>query len=151
MKIASCVTSMKIAHILLNHPWLYDRKVKTNQKANMHAFVWNIRKIKLKPRKPASAHSFIPPSPADSHVLTIRKVEKESKGVMHALVTKEVTAIDDDAEKFIRHATKPMLCEFANPTIELPNKLPLMREIQHDVFNSSQSIFAKLAISSHEP
>ena len=119
------IIPMNIAHILLV-PWLFDRKLITDQKKHMHSFKWKGQMVDLLPM-PLIALS--PPTPTTSsnpHVLTMRKFEEETKeqNVMFALVTKQV---QEPLKIRIHTKAQALLHEYSDLTPEeLPKELPPM-------------------------
>lgn len=85
------VIPMRVCHILLGRPWLYDRSVKHDGRENTYTFelngkrtTWRPIKEIPQPKKPAKKEVVKPPA----NVLSMRRLEAESKetGVICAMI-----------------------------------------------------------------
>ncbi|KAL5715946.1 hypothetical protein ACHQM5_017696 [Ranunculus cassubicifolius] len=143
------VIPMRVTHIILGRPWIYDRDVYHCGRENTYSFLFKSKKIVLKPMRTAEMEKYkVNKSKSHVgekatgdvkkplHILTKKKFEQESKetAVMYALVMKEVE------ETHLFHAsTMPveitkLLSDFSDVAPEeLPNELPPMRAVQHAI------------------
>ncbi|XP_059630408.1 uncharacterized protein LOC132273461 [Cornus florida] len=123
------VIPMDVCHILLGRPWQYDRSVTHDGRKNTYSFKMGKLEIFLLPSKEEKT----PKSSQEegSNFLTLSKFMKESDetGIVYMLVSKEeVQPIDMPSE------LQPLLEEFQDVTPDdLPNGLPLLRDIQHQI------------------
>jgi hypothetical protein len=95
------VIPMKVAHIILGRPWLYDRDVQHCGKENTYAFSFKNKDIILKPMTTAEMEKHKENKPKNAadvktnslHILTKRRFQDESMetGVIYAVVVKEVS------------------------------------------------------------
>uniref|UniRef100_A0A2N9IMT1 Reverse transcriptase zinc-binding domain-containing protein n=1 Tax=Fagus sylvatica TaxID=28930 RepID=A0A2N9IMT1_FAGSY len=130
------VIPMDVGHIILGRPWLYDLDVTIYGRTNSCSFTFKGKKIKLNPLQPRH--------------ITEGKKHEESKGkglhiispkVTERLVTKRATMfslmareIEPSIHKDPPEDAQPILKEFCYIFLnELPNELPLMRDIQHAI------------------
>ena len=130
------VIPMDVGHVILGRPWLYDLDVTIYGRTNSCSFTFKGKKIKLNPLQPRH--------------ITEGKKREESKGkglhiispkVTERLVTKRATMfslmareIETNIHKDLPEDAQPILKELCDifPD-ELPNELPLMRDIQHAI------------------
>ncbi|XP_024200577.1 uncharacterized protein LOC112203910 [Rosa chinensis] len=140
------VVPMKVAHILLGRPWLFDRDVNHNGKENTYSFLFNKKKVVLKPMQAAEMAKYkgkaskgVGSNKKSLHILTKKKfqVESEEAGVIYAVVAKEtvgITAVPNSPVCPENPELTELLSSFSDlAPEELPDELPPMRSIQHAI------------------
>lgn len=119
---------MKVCHILLDRPWLYNRKVKYDGYKNTYSFVLRQKKVILQPMR---IHDFEEESKEDQ-TLTMRCFYSEIKtfSIIFTLVAKS-----DSPQQVVELRPleiQALLDYFADTTpVELPKKLPPTLDIHH--------------------
>lgn len=122
------VILMKVCHLLLGHPWLYDRRFKYDGYKNTYSFCFDNKKVVLQSMK---IHNFDSPTMED-RVLTLQHftLEVQECGVIFALVKKQTTP--QPTTEPLPPKIEELLEEFVDITPEeLPQMLPPKRDIQH--------------------
>ncbi|KAH9681591.1 Endonuclease [Citrus sinensis] len=125
-KIWCDVVAMDACHLLLGRPWQYDRNVVHDGKRNTYSFMFNNTKIVLLPNK-----EFTLKQDLGNYLLGKKQfidVVAETKRV-YILLGKE-----SNGDSKIPEAVTPILAEFQDlfPN-ELPQGLPPLRDIQHQI------------------
>ncbi|RVW76445.1 Transposon Tf2-12 polyprotein [Vitis vinifera] len=129
------VLPIKVSHILLGRPWLFDRKVQHDGYENTYALIHNGCK-----KNPSSMKEVPPIKKLDENaqpkkVLTMCQFENESKEteVIFALMARKVEEFKEQDKEYPANACK-ILDDFSDlwPT-ELRNELPHMRDVQHAI------------------
>ncbi|XP_023761648.1 uncharacterized protein LOC111910088 [Lactuca sativa] len=119
---------MDACHLLLGRPWQYDRKVNHDGRANSYSFMFEGVKITLVPSRPTTKVTTNTTTP---NLLSMTQFNEEIKetGVVYVLFGKEVhqPCLTSDS-------VQSLLSEFQDVfPEELPDELPLLRDIQHHV------------------
>ncbi|RVW65530.1 hypothetical protein CK203_022085 [Vitis vinifera] len=99
------VLPIKVSHILLGRPWLFDRKVQHDGYENTYALIHNGRKKILRPMKE------VPPIKKSDENAQPKRTDKEYPANARKI-------LDDFSDLW---------------PVELPNELPPMRDIQHAI------------------
>lgn len=125
-KIWCDVVAMDACHLLLGRPWQYDRNVAHDEKRNTYNFMFNNTKIVLLPNK-----EFTLQQDLGNYLLGKKQfidVVAETKRV-YILLGKE-----SNGDSKILEAVTHILAEFQDlfPN-ELPQGLPHLRDIQHQI------------------
>ncbi|KAH9663456.1 Endonuclease [Citrus sinensis] len=125
-KIWCDVVAMDACHLLLGRPWQYDRNVVHDGKRNTYSFMFNNTKIVLLPNK-----EFTLQQDLGNYLLSKKQfidVVSETKRI-YILLGKE-----SNGNSKIPEAVTPILAEFQDffPK-ELPQALPPLRDIQHQI------------------
>ncbi|XP_024038267.1 uncharacterized protein LOC112097314 [Citrus clementina] len=125
-KIWCDIVAMDACHLLLGRPWQYDRNVVHDGKRNTYSFMFNNTKIVLLPNK-----EFTLQQDLGNYLLGKKQfidVVAETKRV-YILLGKE-----SNGDLKIPEAVTPILAEFQDlfPN-ELPQGLPPLRDIQHQI------------------
>ncbi|KAH9693434.1 Endonuclease [Citrus sinensis] len=125
-KIWCDVVAMDACHLLLGRPWQYDRNVVHDGKRNTYSFMFNNTKIVLLPNK-----EFTFQQDLGNYLLSKKQfidVVAETKRI-YILLGKE-----SNGNSKIPEAVTPILAEFQDlfPK-ELPQALPPLRDIQHQI------------------
>ncbi|XP_071704568.1 uncharacterized protein [Rutidosis leptorrhynchoides] len=119
------VIPMDACHILLGHPWQYDRKIKHDGYRNTYTFYKDGINIVLAPldtRQPNGKE------PALFLTRSQFQLAAQANPLIFALVVEECNPLSDGSPQ----AIQPMLVEFSDVfPHEIPKGLPLMRDIQH--------------------
>ena len=125
---------MKISHILLGRPWLFDIRVQHDGYENTYALIHKGRKKVLRPMKNMLSSKKLEQTQPQK-VLTMRQFERESMKmkIIFALMIKESK---ESKEQDKEHPTivHNILNDFSDLwPIELPNQLPPLRDVQHAI------------------
>ena len=125
-KIWCDVMTMDAYHLLLGRPWQYDRNVVHDGKRNTYSFMFNNTKIVLLPNK-----EFTLQQDLGNYLLSKKQfidVVAETKRIYILLGKKS------NGNSKIPEAVTPVLAEFQDlfPK-ELPQALPPLRDIQHQI------------------
>ncbi|RVW96613.1 Transposon Ty3-G Gag-Pol polyprotein [Vitis vinifera] len=129
------VLPIKVSHILLGRPWLFDRKVQHDGYENTYALIHNGRKKILRPMKEVPPIKKSDENAQPKKVLTMCQFENESKEtkVIFALMARKVEEFKEQDKEYPANARK-ILDDFSDLwPVELPNELPPMRDIQHAI------------------
>ncbi|RVW75504.1 Transposon Ty3-I Gag-Pol polyprotein [Vitis vinifera] len=129
------VLPIKVSHILLGRPWLFDRKVQHDGYENTYALIHNGRKKILRPMKEVPPIKKSNENAQPKKVLIMCQFENESKEteVIFALMARKVEEFKEQDKEYPANARK-ILDDFSNLwPVELPNELPPMRDIQHAI------------------
>ncbi|RVW75570.1 Transposon Ty3-G Gag-Pol polyprotein [Vitis vinifera] len=129
------VLPIKVSHILLGRPWLFDRKVQHDGYENTYALIHNGRKKILRPMKEVPPIKKSDENAQPKKVLTMCQFENESKEtkVIFALMARKVEEFKEQDKEYPANARK-ILDDFSDLwPAELPNELPPMRDIQHAI------------------
>ncbi|WJZ85709.1 hypothetical protein VitviT2T_005229 [Vitis vinifera] len=129
------VLPIKVSHILLGRPWLFDRKVQHDGYENTYALIHNGRKKILRPMKEVPPIKKLDENAQPKKVLTMCQFENESKEtkVIFALMARKVEEFKEQDKEYPANARK-ILDDFSDLwPAELPNELPPMRDIQHAI------------------
>jgi hypothetical protein len=130
------VILMDVGHTILGRPWLYDLDVTIYGRTNSCSFTFKGKKIKLNPLQPrhiTEGKKREESKGKSLHIISPKVTERlVIKGAtMFALMTREIATniYEDPLEDAL-----PILKEFCDifPD-ELPNELPLMRDIQQAI------------------
>ncbi|XP_024190208.1 uncharacterized protein LOC112194195 [Rosa chinensis] len=126
---------MDACHILFGRPWKYDMDVTYKGRDNVMLFMWNNHKIAMAPvcqfekSGVKKGESFLT---LCSSELEMERAFKESE-VFCPVVIKGLLSAEKE-EVVIPKEVQDMLGEFEELiSDELPNELPLMRDIQHQI------------------
>ncbi|XP_058068206.1 uncharacterized protein LOC131217311 [Magnolia sinica] len=122
------IIPMKVTHILLGRPWIYDKDVTHKGRKNTYSFIYKGKPITLNPMKDDKLEE----AKSASTLLSMARFMEESRerGIMYALVRCKINPIDNV------FAQQPdildILSQFQDLVPdELPSELPPMRDIQH--------------------
>ncbi|RVW55375.1 Transposon Ty3-I Gag-Pol polyprotein [Vitis vinifera] len=129
------VLPIKVSHILLGRPWLFDRKVQHDGYENTYALIHNGRKKILRPMKEVPPIKKSDENAQPKKLLTMCQFENESKEtkVIFALMAQKVEEFKEQDKEYPANARK-ILDDFSDLwPVELPNELPPMRDIQHAI------------------
>ncbi|RVW97795.1 Retrovirus-related Pol polyprotein from transposon 297 [Vitis vinifera] len=129
------VLPIKVSHILLGRPWLFDRKVQHDGYENTYALIHNGRKKILRPMKEVPPIKKSDENAQPKKVLTMCQFENESKEtkVIFVLMARKVEEFKEQDKEYPANARK-ILDDFSDLwPAELPNELPPMRDIQHAI------------------
>lgn len=120
------IVPMDACHLLLGHPWQFDRRVIHDGKLNTYSFHSDGLKIVL--------HPTVPPSPPPSGpVLLLSRADFEcemaSADVLFMFISYDVSSTSS-----IPELVQPLISKFVDlfPT-ELPTGLPPLRDIEHHI------------------
>ncbi|KAL5568451.1 hypothetical protein UlMin_025026 [Ulmus minor] len=125
---------MDTCHILLGRPWQFDRDVTYKGKANTCSFTWHGREVILLPNSSKVSKVKVPQS--HQALLSISGPELQSELPEHsylmALIVKDITqCLHIQA---LPSMISDLLSEFKDIiSDELPNALPPVRPIQHNI------------------
>ena len=153
---------MKVAHIILGHPWLYDQDVHHCGKVNTYSFMFKNPKVVLKPMTAAEMGKYrIQKSTkaakgmkSSLHILTKNKFQHESKenGVIYVVIMKEVGMKDAGSISSIAKKAVKLLNDFSNiAPANLPSELPPLYNIQCSIDFMSGSQLPNLPIYCMNP
>ena len=129
------VVPMDIGSIILGRPWLYDNDVRIQGRSNECSFMFNNRRIILKPYM-----KNIHPNKLTKVSVPLNLAEKSSnrettlreKPTIYALIPKEIP-IEDNPDS-IPPSLVPLMTDFMDVfPEELPPLLPPKREMQHAI------------------
>ncbi|RVW31891.1 Transposon Ty3-G Gag-Pol polyprotein [Vitis vinifera] len=129
------VLPIKVGHILLGRPWLFDRKVQHDSYENTYALIHNRRKKILRPMKEVPPSKKSDENAQPKKVLTMCQFENESKEtkVIFALMARKVEEFKEQDKEYPTNAHK-ILDDFSDLwPAKLPNELPPMRNVQHAI------------------
>ncbi|KAL6320193.1 hypothetical protein AAG906_004702 [Vitis piasezkii] len=129
------VLPIKVSHILLGRPWLFDRKVQHDGYENTYALIHNGRKKILRPMKEVPPIKKSDENAQPKKVLTMCQFENESKEtkVIFALMARKVEEFKEQDKEYPANVCK-ILDDFSDLwPAELPNELPPMRDVQHAI------------------
>ncbi|RVW94306.1 Retrovirus-related Pol polyprotein from transposon 297 [Vitis vinifera] len=129
------VLPIKVSHILLGRPWLFDRRVRHDGYENTYALIHNEHKKILRPMKEVPQIKKSEENAQPKNVITMRQFENESKEtkVIFALMAQKVEEFKEQDKKYPTNVHK-ILDDFSNLwPVELPNQLPPMRDVQHAI------------------
>ncbi|GAV67283.1 hypothetical protein CFOL_v3_10789, partial [Cephalotus follicularis] len=131
------VVDMNASHVLLGRPWQYDVDITYKGRDNIYVFTWGAHKIVMtpisnKPKDPkVGGQSFLTIVTKNSELLADAKEVQE----VHVPVVKP-PVIDGENKSGgqIPAQVEPLLAEFYEiVTDDLPDELPPMRDIQHNI------------------
>ncbi|GKU89837.1 hypothetical protein SLEP1_g3923 [Rubroshorea leprosula] len=123
------VIPMDACHLLLGHPWQFDRKAIHDSHANTYSFVKDGVKVKLTPLKPEETLENKDEDKALISRSTFQKLHQESKIACLLLLSKI-----NDANCPFPEEIRSLLEEFSDVVPnEIPLGLPPMRDIQHAI------------------
>ncbi|GKV50168.1 hypothetical protein SLEP1_g56881 [Rubroshorea leprosula] len=123
------VIPMDACHLLLGHPWQFDRKAIHDGHANTYSFVKDGVKVKLTPLKPEETLEKKGEDKALISRSTFQKLHQES-GIACLLLLFKV----NDATCPFLEEIQSLLEEFSDVVPdEIPPRLPPMRDIQHAI------------------
>ncbi|KAH7849033.1 hypothetical protein Vadar_012006 [Vaccinium darrowii] len=129
---------MDASHILLGRPWQFDVDVVFKGRDNTYSFNWEARKVVM---VPSNQKVSVKPKVQQPSFLTVASSEadfvtdfKESKQI-YAMVVKSLVLEDKTmAAVAVPKKIQPLLEEFEElVTDDVPNELPPMRDIQHQI------------------
>ncbi|KAF7147941.1 hypothetical protein RHSIM_Rhsim03G0243100 [Rhododendron simsii] len=138
------VIPMNVTHILLGRPLLYDRDVQHCGKENTYAFSFKNKEIVLKPMNTTEMEKYkekkpkgvAENKPKSLHIRTKKcfQIESMELGVIYAVVVNEVSESAAATASELPSEVAELLSHFSNVAPkELPNELPLMRNVQHAI------------------
>ena len=123
------VVTMDACHLLLGRPWLYDRRVTHDGRANTYSLLFNTTKIVLLLTKESIPK---PQAGEGTTLLTRAQFEKEltTTQTVYILIRKDERKII----KVVSECIQPLLEAFRDvfPT-NSPDGLPPLRDIQHQI------------------
>jgi len=137
-EVACDVIEMDASHILLGRPWQFDVDVVFKGRDNTYSFNWDARKVVM---VPSNQKVSVKPKVQQPLFLTVASSEadfvtdfKESKQI-YAMVVKSLVLEDKSmAAVAVPKKIQPLLEEFEElVTDDVPNELPPMRDIQHQI------------------
>ncbi|XP_028083283.1 uncharacterized protein LOC114284540 [Camellia sinensis] len=131
------VVDMDASHVLLGRPWQFDVDITFRGRDNTYAFNWGSHKIAMSPLK---QHK-VPPKVEAKSFLTITNSKAEfvadakTSQELYAMVVKTMVPMaKENTVTPIPQKIQPLLEEFQELTAdELPDELPPMRDIQHQI------------------
>lgn len=124
---------MTVCHLLLRRPWLYDRNVTHKGQDNTYTFCWKDKKVVLVPHslKPIQLDTF---STSKTIMLTISRKEIEQQLIAHQDVILLLSKQLNEDNNIVPPELQELLQEYSSIWLdELPNHLPPMRQIQHNI------------------
>ena len=138
------VIPMKVAHIILGRPWLYDRDVHHCGKENTYSFMFKNQKVGLKPMTAAEMGKYriqkstkaVEGMKSSLHILIKKKFQHESKEneVIYVVIMKEVGMKDAGSISSIPKKAIELLNDFSDIALaDLPSERPPLRNIQHSM------------------
>nr|XP_048331651.1 uncharacterized protein LOC125422974 [Ziziphus jujuba var. spinosa] len=133
------VIKMNACHLLLGRPWLFDRDVQHNGRKNTYSFIWHNKKIVLLPpssqaENSTKKHNAKQPSnhPSRDHTLIadVNHFPIHTTPIL-ALILKDSQTPNTN---LVPPAVQAFLTEYSDLSPdELPNELPPLRDIQHNI------------------
>lgn len=125
------VVDMDACHLILGRPWQFDRKVHHDGGTNSYSFMFEGKRIVLLPTKESKESKETNKSGSCS-MLSRKQFEEEMRetGVVFAVVGRAA----EEESISVPEVIKPLMTEFQDvfPS-ELPNELPPLRDIQHQI------------------
>lgn len=124
------VIPMIASHLLLGHPWLYDRRVNYDGYRNTYSCIFSDRKIKF---QPMLIHNF-ETNAGEDRILTLWyfTTKVQESGIIFALVSRDYHKPVEI--KPLQMEIQALLNEFRDITSkELPRTLLPTRDIQHAI------------------
>ncbi|XP_024195614.1 uncharacterized protein LOC112198723 [Rosa chinensis] len=128
------IINMDACHILFGRPWQYDVDVTYKGRDNVMMFMWNSHKIAMAPVSQfersdvEKGESFLTLSTSE---FEMEEAFKESEVICPVVIKGLLTAEKEDI--VIPKEVQNMLREFELISDELPNELPHIRDIQHQI------------------
>lgn len=129
------VLDMDVCHVLLGRPWQYDNDITYRGRDNVLLFTWNGYKIAMAPVKTLDQSS----EKKNSNFLVMAHSEKEldeaikETGCFYPVVVKGLMSVAKEEIATLKEVVE-ILKNFKELTAdELPDELPPMREIQHQI------------------
>ncbi|XP_077249180.1 uncharacterized protein LOC143888627 [Tasmannia lanceolata] len=123
------VVPMDVCHILFGRPWQYDRNVTHDGRKNTYTFRMEKVEIVLLPSKEEKTPKSLQEEGSNFLTSSMFVRESESSGVIYMLVAKDLGMSFN-----VPSELEPLLEEFKDVTPdELPNGLPPLRDIQHQI------------------
>ena len=138
------VIPMKVSHIILSHPWLYDLDVHHCGKENTYNFIFKTKRLcwnqwlllNWKKYRIQKSTKVVEGMKSSLHILTKKKFQHESmeNGVMYALVMKEVGMKNAGNISSIPKKVFELPNNFSDIALAyLPSELLPFRNIQHSI------------------
>ncbi|XP_077246093.1 uncharacterized protein LOC143885949 [Tasmannia lanceolata] len=123
------VVPMDVSHILLGRPWQYDKNVTHDGCKNTYTFRMEKVEIVLLPSKEEKTPKSLQEEGSNFLTSSMFARESESSCVIYMLVAKDLGISFN-----VPRELEPLLEEFKDVTPdELPNALPPLRDIQHQI------------------
>ncbi|CAB4303391.1 unnamed protein product [Prunus armeniaca] len=132
------VVAMDVGHILLGRPRIYDHNVTILGRENICSFIHKGKKVMLKPLQPKIVNNPTPSKEEKSqvskskalHIITLKEFIKEVEDApIYVLAVRESGRF---ANMEVPSTLRPILDESQDVfPDDLPNELPLLRDIQH--------------------
>ena len=130
---------MKVAHIILGHPQLYDQNMHHCGKENTYSFMFKNQKVVLKSMTIVEMGKYqiqkstkvTEDMKSSLHILTKKKFQHKSKenGVIYVVIMKEVGNIS-----FITKKVAELLNDFLDiAPVDIPSELPPLYNIKHSI------------------
>uniref|UniRef100_A0A6N2LGG3 Reverse transcriptase n=1 Tax=Salix viminalis TaxID=40686 RepID=A0A6N2LGG3_SALVM len=139
-KVTCDVVDMDASHVLLGCPWQFDVDVTYRGRENVYVFNWEGRKIAMVPKR--NSGGFANKAAAEdpsllSLVTSFADLEEEVKEAreVHVVVVRALVVTEKGAqEEEVPKRVQAILGEFsALVSEELPDDLPPLRDIQHQI------------------